>query len=135
MAHAGDKPNFPLVSNIIHIDRKYSCVLIALDIQSRDIHLRIEDSSILKSFELFELENPAPRKIYNDRVVYESRGLKKPAQFGRPILCDFGEARFGALLHTDMIQPSVYRSPEVILIMAWTYSTDIWNVGVMVCVS
>lgn len=36
------------------------------------------------------------------------------------------------LEHREDIQPDVYRSPEVILDIPWTYSVDIWNVGCMV---
>lgn len=105
------------------------------DLQARNVHLRVEEDSILKAFEAAELSTPSPRKIDGDRVIYESRGLKRPENFGRPVLCDFGEARFGRNTYTDDIQPYVYRAPEIILDIPWTYSADIWNVGVMVSVS
>lgn len=53
----------------------------------------------------------------------------------RPVLCDFGGVRFGKKTYTDYIQPYVYRAPEIRLDIPWTYSVDIWNVGVMVSVS
>lgn len=106
-----------------------------LDLQARNIHLRIEDESILRHFEAAELSHPSRRKIDGDRVIYESRGLIRPEKPGRPVLCDFGEARFGKDTYVDDIQPYVYRAPEVILDIPWTYSVDIWNVGVMVSVS
>ncbi len=34
--------------------------------------------------------------------------------------------------YTEDIQPYVYRAPEVILDIPWSYPMDIWNVGVMV---
>lgn len=105
------------------------------DLQTRNIHLRIEEDSILKEFEAAELRTPSPRKVDGDHVIYESRGLKRPKRFGPPVLCDFGEARFGEKTYTDDIQPYVYRAPENILDIPWTYSVDIWNVGVMVSVS
>ena len=104
------------------------------DLQARNVHLRIEEDSILKEFEAAELSSPSPRKVDGDRVIYESRGLKRPKKPGRPVLCDFGEARFGQKMYADDIQPYVYRAPEVILDIPWTYSVDIWNVGVMVSV-
>ena len=58
-----------------------------------------------------------------------------PKKQGRPILCDFGEARFGKETYTDDIQPYIYRAPEIILGIPWTYSVDIWNVGVLVSVN
>ena len=99
------------------------------------MHLRIEEDSILKEFEAAELANPSPRKINGDRAIYESRGLKRPKKPGRPVLCDFGESRFGQKTYTDDIQPYVYRAPEIILDIPWTYSADIWNLGVMVSAS
>ena len=50
---------------------------------------------------------------------------------GRPVLCDFGEARIGEGDH-NLIQPYPYRAPEVILEMSWHNKVDIWMVGVMV---
>ena len=105
------------------------------DLQARNVHLRIEEDSILKEFEVAELSTPSPRKDDRDRVIYQSRGLKRPKKPGRPVLCDFGEARFGKKTYTDEIQPYVYRAPEIILDIPWTYSVDIWNVRVMVSVS
>lgn len=110
-------------------------LIVSPDLQSRNIHLRIEDDSILKDFEAAELSNPSPRKINGEQVIYESRGLKMPKKQGRPILCDFGEARFGKETYTDDIQPYIYRAPEIILDIPWAYSVDIWNVGVLVSVN
>lgn len=105
------------------------------DLQASNVHLRIEEGSILKGFGAAELRTPSPRKVDGDRVVYESRGLKLPKKHGRPVLCGFGEAHFGKETYTDDIQPYVFRAPEIILDIPWTYSVDIWNVGVMVSVS
>ncbi|RFU31200.1 Acting on ester bonds/RNA-directed DNA polymerase/Ribonuclease H, partial [Scytalidium lignicola] len=49
------------------------------------------------------------------------------------IICDLGMARFNQEEYEGLIQPIPYRAPEVILSMKWTYSVDIWNVGVLVC--
>lgn len=78
------------------------------------------------------MNNPIPRKINENRIIYESRGLQIPNKTGPPVLCDFGEARSGSSSYTDDIQPYVYRAPEVILDIPWSYEVDIWNVGVMV---
>ena len=68
-------------------------------------------------------------------MIYESRGLKIPEKHGRPVLCDFGEARFGKESYDEDIQPYIYRAPDVILDIPWSYSVDIWNVGVLVSVN
>lgn len=70
--------------------------------------------------------------IDGDAIVYESRAFGLPKVFGLPILGDFGEARDGRKDHDADIQPEMYRAPEVILEHNWTYSVDIWNLGVMV---
>ncbi|MCJ1396678.1 hypothetical protein MMC18_009570, partial [Xylographa bjoerkii] len=57
--------------------------------------------------------------------------LKIPRIHGRPVLCDFGEARFGKEDYDDDIQPYIYRAPEVILHKRWNNKVDIWNVGVL----
>ncbi|TDL14491.1 kinase-like protein [Rickenella mellea] len=49
-----------------------------------------------------------------------------------PVLCDFGEARTGKILHRGLIQPAVYRAPEVFLHLPWGTPVDIWNLGCMV---
>lgn len=64
--------------------------------------------------------------------TYVSRELRMPRNWGAPVLCDFGSAVPGGTEHTEDIQPNIYRAPEVILEVPWTYSVDIWNVGCMV---
>ncbi|PMB69066.1 SRSF protein kinase 2 [Beauveria bassiana] len=55
-----------------------------------------------------------------------------PKDLGTPVLCDFGSAVDGGVDHLEDVQPNIYRAPEVILEVPWTYSVDIWNVGCMV---
>ena len=68
------------------------------------------------------------------RYTYLSR-----ANFGRlrsskvlPKIADFGAAQPGDRLQIHPIQPNSYRDPEVLLGIGWSYSADIWNLGVMV---
>jgi serine/threonine-protein kinase SRPK3 len=97
--------------------------------------LGVEDETILSNFEKSELENPSPRKVDGDRIIYKSRELQIPKVHGRPILCDFGEARTGSKTYHKDIQPYLYRAPEVLLRMRWGDKVDIWNVGVLVSFS
>lgn len=90
---------------------------------------------MLKDFEAAEMATPSARKCIGNYTVYESRGLKMTRKQGRPVLCDFGEARFGHNSYSDDIQPYAYRAPEVILDIPWSFEVDIWNVGVMVSLS
>lgn len=96
--------------------------------------LTINDESILRDFEVNEIEEPSPMKTIGDgRIIYGSRklGLPKDAMWGQPALCDFGEARIAGP-HRGLIQPELYRAPEVLFNMEWNSSADIWNVGVLV---
>ncbi|KAJ5185750.1 protein kinase [Penicillium cf. griseofulvum] len=93
----------------------------------------IEDESVFSEFEETEMQDPCPRKVVNPdgRTIYLSQDLRVPKNIGHPILCDFGSAVPGDMEHSEDIQPSFYRAPEVILGAPWTYSVDIWNVGCM----
>jgi len=93
----------------------------------------ISDDSIFTSFEEQEQTHPSPRKVIDDnRSIYLSRELDVPKNWEAPVLCDFGSAVDGDVEHTQDVQPNVYRSPEVILEVPWSYEIDIWNVGCMV---
>ncbi|KAJ5190355.1 uncharacterized protein N7498_009340 [Penicillium cinerascens] len=89
-------------------------------------------SFLFRDFEENELQSPCPRKELDGRTIYTSRELGIPNQPCAPILCDFGSAVLGDEEHSEDIQPDIYRAPEVILEIPWTYSVDIWNVGCMV---
>ena|ERR1700712_1894905 len=94
----------------------------------------INDQTILEDFEKAEAEDPSQRQRIDDtRTIYASRkfGLPKGDLWGQPILCDFGEARIGKT-HTGLIQPELYRAPEVLFDMSWDASVDIWSVGCLV---
>ncbi|PGH11756.1 CMGC/SRPK protein kinase [Polytolypa hystricis UAMH7299] len=105
--------------------------IIHTDIQEKNILLGIEDPTILSHFEEDEQADPSPRKIDGTRIIYRTRHFQTPKQYGRPIICDFGEARSGSLRFHEDIQPYLYRTPEVLLRMVWDCKVDIWNVGVM----
>ncbi|KAE8152754.1 protein kinase [Aspergillus avenaceus] len=107
--------------------------IVHTDIQENNIMLSVEDESILVDFEEAEISNPSPRKVVGDRVIYPSRDLGIPKVHGRPVLSDFGEARFISSLgkQWEDVQPLVYRAPEVLLRMPWDEKIDIWNLGVL----
>ncbi|KAI9678157.1 MAG: hypothetical protein M1817_006102 [Caeruleum heppii] len=102
------------------------------DLQQKNILMAIEDESILVDFEEAERTDPSPRKIDGGRVTHTSRELRASRNHGRPVLCDFGEARFGEKDYDDDIQLYLYRAPEVILQVRWDNKVDIWNVGVLI---
>lgn len=96
-----------------------------------------EDSSLFKEWDRDEQNEPSPRKIHGDKIIYRSLNTCREGYhlyFGDPVLSDFGEGRIGDI-HEGLIQPSEFRAPEVILRMKWTQKVDIWNLGLMVSVS
>ncbi|KAI9803816.1 MAG: hypothetical protein M1825_001696 [Sarcosagium campestre] len=99
------------------------------DLQPSNMLLGIHDDSVLGKFEQNEMENPCPRKELDDRTIYLSRPM--PLSKGEPSITDLSEARFGDCKHTDRIMPSVYRAPEVILGLPWSYPVDIWGFGMV----
>lgn len=92
----------------------------------------IADDSVFSHFEEEELQRPVPRKEIDGRIIYKSRELRMPKEWGIPVLCDFGSAVPGDIEHLEDVQPNIYRALEVILEVPWTYSIDVWNVGCMV---
>ena len=110
------------------------CHVAHTDIKEANILLPA-DASVLKQFKNRELEEPSPKKeVEGGGVIYLSREMGTPITFGAPVLCDFGSAvpLDDGVEHREDIQPDIYRAPEVILDIPWTYSVDIWNVGCMV---
>jgi serine/threonine protein kinase len=84
-------------------------------------------------------DNPMPRKPLSDRNIYLSHnnfGALK-SYWMLPKIADFGLAQRGdgerSLRHS--IQPALYHAPEVLLGVPWSYSADIWNLGVLVSIS
>ncbi|TFY83146.1 hypothetical protein EWM64_g861 [Hericium alpestre] len=104
------------------------------DIRAENFFLRGTDDAPCRSLEAMEREDPSPRKVDGDRVIYTNHrqiGYTDPRKYGVPVLCDFGEAYFGKETYEVEIQPFHYRAPEVILAIPWGVSADIWNVGLM----
>ncbi|KAI0918236.1 hypothetical protein AcV7_007036 [Taiwanofungus camphoratus] len=120
-----------LALDFLHIEAK----VIPTDIQEKNILLGLDDNSAEDDLQVFEtqgVESPGPRKIDGDRIIYTSRPLVPHIyNYGRPVLCDLGEARFGEYNPMDNIQPYQYRAPEVILDIPWNEKVNIWNVGVL----
>jgi serine/threonine protein kinase len=102
------------------------------DIKADNILHKIADNSIIDTFVEEEMNTPSARKTVNGVTIYKSRQFHLPKQLGIVIMSDFGAAVRGDLKRHHDAQPDVYRSPEVMLEVPWSYPIDIWNVGVMV---
>ncbi|KAJ8462287.1 hypothetical protein ONZ51_g10998 [Trametes cubensis] len=105
--------------------------MVYADLQEKNILLSLDDFEALQAFEDAERADPLPYKVVGDRNIYLSRAMKCRTH-GRPVLSDFGEARFGRTKYTGNIQPAPYRAPEVILGMPWDETVDIWSLGTMI---
>ncbi|KAG6859949.1 hypothetical protein C0995_001385 [Termitomyces sp. Mi166 len=116
------------------LDYAKECQVIHTDISPTNIMFGIEDVTVLEKFEQAELEHPTPRKEVNGRFIYRSRLIQLPelTSMGLPVLCDFGSAVWGGEKHDEDMQPDIYRSPEIILDVPWSYEIDIWNIGCLV---
>lgn len=97
----------------------------------KNLLLPIPDKKTLENLEEREVNDPSPRKVLRDRTIYLST-VYNPGGDGLPLLCDFGEARFGDIENSDDIMPNMYRAPEVVLKESWDYKVDIWNVAMVV---
>lgn len=104
------------------------------DIKADNIIFGAADDTVFREFEMRELENPSPRKVIDEkRLIYTSRELNIPKDYDPPVLCDFGSVVCREKTDTQsVVQPALYRAPEVILGVPWNYKIDIWNVGCMV---
>ncbi|KAM3453548.1 hypothetical protein MY5147_007318 [Beauveria neobassiana] len=107
------------------------CKLVHTDIKADNIHSELVDKQLFEAFTQAELETPTPRKYINGFPIYLSRKFGLPRELGNVILSDFGAAVRGDERRNHDAQPNVYRSPEVMLKVRWSYPVDIWNVGVM----
>lgn len=90
-----------------------------------------QDSLEWRKVEEDEMAEPGPRKVYKSHTIYATKVLELPAPT-TPVLCDFGEARFGSKSYREHAMPDLYRAPEVLLGLEWTGKIDIWALGLMV---
>lgn len=52
-----------------------------------------------------------------------------------PVLCDFGEARFGNESYGERAMPDLHRAPEILLQIEWNEKIDTWALGLVVSIS
>ncbi|KEZ41179.1 hypothetical protein SAPIO_CDS7259 [Scedosporium apiospermum] len=95
--------------------------------------VKLEDPEILERDVRDEYDHPLPQKVLDERTIYLSRNnygrLLRPT--GIVQITDFGLSVRGDVPHSGCIQAELYRAPEVVLDAGYTYSADIWSLGVM----
>ncbi|RAH63465.1 kinase-like protein [Aspergillus piperis CBS 112811] len=140
VVHTGEYIHLaPMIINLIQL---------LSDLKLDNILITFEYENILPRF-VKEQEEAQSMQCKTDpetvRVIYRCHnnfGPLDPSGLGNiyPQITDFGAATLlgtggddGAVqLGTRPIQPDYYRAPEVILGCGWSYSADIWNLGVMI---
>ncbi|PFH48018.1 hypothetical protein AMATHDRAFT_76928 [Amanita thiersii Skay4041] len=113
------------------------CHVVHTDIKPGNIMMTLEDKALLEIDAQDEYNHPLPQKKYADHTIYLSRNdfgqSENKVITGILSLTDFGFSVLGDGPHYGPIQAEAYRAPEVILDAGWTYSADIWSLGVMLC--
>ncbi|KAL2044438.1 hypothetical protein N7G274_003143 [Stereocaulon virgatum] len=111
------------------------CHVIHTDLKSDNFLLGFEDSSVIDDYVHQQKANPPLYKEVDRHPIYQSSadfgGLRKGV--GLLKINDFGAAVFGNVStpHRHDIQPEQFCAPEVLLKAGWTYSADIWNLGMV----
>ncbi|KAH8429436.1 uncharacterized protein LDX57_007099 [Aspergillus melleus] len=109
-----------------------TCNLIHTDISPQNVLTEVGDNSSFKDIEDQELQDPSIPIISDSGVpIYPSREPFLELG-GIPVLTDFGHLRDDdGRINQDWIMPDLYRAPEVLLQIPWTFQVDMWSVGVM----
>ncbi|KAF5532176.1 CMGC SRPK kinase [Fusarium mexicanum] len=111
------------------------CHVIHADLKPDNIMIRIEDPKIFEKDAIEEYNNPLPEKQLDDRTIYLSRNnfgpLTRPTGTIQLVDFDLSVRSSPGKLHYGAIQGEKYRAPEVILNSGYSYSADIWSLGVM----
>lgn len=93
--------------------------------------MQAEFDDTFDNIEAHELAEPSVPLNTGDSLVYRSvQSLQSIT--GTPVLTDFGQMRHAGPNNTDRIMPDIYRAPEVLLGLPWSYPVDIWSLAVMV---
>ncbi|RAK97316.1 protein kinase [Aspergillus ibericus CBS 121593] len=107
-----------------------TCGLIHTDISPQNVLMDLEDDSSLKDTEDEESQDPSTPIMSQGAPIYRSRTPMLELS-GIPILTDFGQVRPAEPGNHDWWMSDLYRAPEVLLQLPWSFPVDIWSIGVM----
>ncbi|KAI9806335.1 MAG: hypothetical protein M1825_006450 [Sarcosagium campestre] len=111
------------------------CRVVHADLKPDNILMELHHKSDPDLVAQQEYQNPALQKHRKDgRIIYSSYSvLGDGTDTIRPIqITDFNFSAWGDIPHHDLIQSVPFRAPEVLLDAGFTYSADIWNLGVLI---
>ncbi|KAH7317822.1 kinase-like domain-containing protein [Rhexocercosporidium sp. MPI-PUGE-AT-0058] len=101
-----------------------------------NILVNLESESVLEDFIQQQRQIPLRQHATNDdHITYLSQCDFGPLRdyFILPEIADLDMAQFGdGPIRIHPVQPHRYRALEVILGTGWSYSADIWNIGVLI---
>ncbi|RBR13629.1 hypothetical protein FVER53590_25260 [Fusarium verticillioides] len=109
------------------------CHTIHADLKPDNIMIRIEDPKMFEKDATDEYNNPLPEKQLDDRTIYLSRNnygpLTQPTGIIQLVDFDLAVRSMPGKLYYGAIQGEKYRAPEDILNSGYSYSADIWSLG------
>ncbi|KAL2220221.1 kinase-like domain-containing protein [Thermoascus aurantiacus ATCC 26904] len=130
----GNKFPVPIFKRIVRVLLEGVDYIHTKDIKPDNILVGFENDRVLLDHIEKALKNPSPRKHTSYRTVYQSEGNFGPLQ-GLPKQLQIAD--FGLCFWADNVRPGQslgqanrFKAPEAILRAPWSYSVDIWNLGV-----
>ncbi|KAK2780711.1 hypothetical protein FQN52_002079 [Onygenales sp. PD_12] len=126
----------PLVKSLVHRLLfslnwlHFCCGVIHTDISPQNILTEAEDETVFRLIEGQEAREPSLPVASDGVLVYRSQNSMVDLS-GTPILADFGQMRLAEPINKDWYMSDMYRAPEVLLGLPWSYPVDVWSVGVM----
>ncbi|KAK3113767.1 hypothetical protein LTR53_008600 [Teratosphaeriaceae sp. CCFEE 6253] len=104
--------------------------VIHTDISPANVLTKAEDDTDFQLIEAAESQHPDTPVLDGEYPVYRSREAPTVV-VGYPYLTDFGTARLADPINTGWCMPDLYRAPEILLGLPWSFPVDVWSIGVI----